>query len=579
MKYYYLSALAFLSLIAFTQNASAAVIFVLPEGGSFGITEEFSVDVKIDSEGESINAAEATVRWPADMLEVVEVNKSTSVFNFWVEEPTVSSDKSSLTFIGGTAKGISGVALQIFKIKFKGKSAGTAEITISDAAVTASDGKGTNVLSRLKGASYAIGGEIVKPKAPEVAVPTPSAPQPIKVERPAVPALKLPLKPEITVPLYAVQGIWHNISGEAVALWNVYDDVTHMAVLVDQSPTTVPTISEKELATGKKIGVLEDGIWYIHVRFRNNIGWGPTEHYRIAIDTRPPLSFEVLLPEGDVTDSPIPALDFETSDALSGLSKYHVKIGDSEWTEIAVEGFTGIFTLPLQTPGKRMVIVKAFDQAGNSSEDRVEIEIVPIASPTITFVTKELFSEEENGLTAKGTALPVINVLLKVYRSEALVVAKTVPSDERGNWDYTFEQTFKNGTYKITAQSQDARGALSAIVDSQSITIKSKPIIQIGAIQLGKGGAAIILLLLLIIGLGGGYQLYHKKRSKLAMRVSLTESEITKIFQLLKQDIELVSKSIQTPTTSDDEYAVKRLQENIQKMEAYLKKGVEKINK
>ena len=57
------------------------------------------------------------------------------------------------------------------------------------------------------------------------------------------------------------------------------------------------------------------------------------------------------------------------------------------------------------------------------------------------------------------------------------------------------------------------------------------------------------------------------------------ESEISKIFQLIQQDIEGLSKSFQAPSESDGEYAIKRLRENVQKMCSYLKKGIEKIKK
>ena len=96
---------------------------------------------------------------------------------------------------------------------------------------------------------------------------------------------------------------------------------------------------------------------------------------------------------------------------------------------------------------------------------------------------------------------------------------------------------------------------------------------------MGKGGATIFLFLVLIFGFLGGVWFYKKRQGRLTMRVSFAESEVTKIFQLIREDAERLSKAIKTPTTSEDEYGLKRLQENIQKMETYLKKGLEKIKK
>lgn len=320
-------------------------------------------------------------------------------------------------------------------------------------------------------------------------------------------------------------------------------------------------------------------MWHLHVRFRNDVGWGPTTHYRLAVDTQPPLGFEIVAAHGEATDNPTPTLQFKTSDALSGLKEYQVRIGDGDLIKITAVDFGGIFKLPLQSPGKRRVAVKAVDQADNGIENSIILETIPIASPSITFVTKELFSDEERGLTVKGASLPNINILLRVYRKEAIIGDSVAHTDEKGNWEFTFDQPFRNGSYKITAQSQDARGALSLVVESPPIKVKSKPIIQIGVFQLGKGGAVVLLLLILIVSFGEGIWFYKKRQEKLLMRVSFTESEITKIFQLVRADVERLAKARETPATSDDEYMLKRLQENIQKMETYLKKSIEKIKK
>ncbi|TSC94030.1 MAG: Uncharacterized protein CEN87_699 [Parcubacteria group bacterium Licking1014_1] len=578
---YYILVFAFL-FVLLAHSASAAVIYILPEQGNFSRGETISIDVKIDSEGESVNAAQAKINWTASALEFVEASKDGSAFNFWIEEPVSSSASNSISFTGGTAKGISGAALQVFKIKFKAMGAGTAEISISDAAVTASDGKGTNVLSKVKGASYRVGLEGIQPELPKsTTVPTS---QPVKVERQAIVGQGLPQKPEIKVPQYSDEKQWHNYLGEVVALWNVPPDVTAVATTLNHSPNTVPYIAEKELTTGRSFGILEDGIWYIHARFQNNISWGPVAHYRIAIDTKPPLPFELSIPEGETTDNPAPIIRFKSSDALSGLKEYEIKIDDKEAIKIPAAEFIGNFTLPLQPPGTHRVIVKAIDEAGNSVEDSIAIEILPIPSPTITFVTRELFLGEQQGLTVKGTGLPNINVLLRVEqvlaRGKGEVVAKrTAQTDDKGNWEFTFDNSLRNGRYVVTVQSQDERGALSLTVESQEILVKSKPIIQIGVFQLGMGGAALLLLLLLVLGFGSGVWFYKKRQQKLSLRVEFAGSEITKIFKLIKADVEKLLEAFKTPTTGDDEYTLKQLRENITKMELYLKKGIEKIKK
>lgn len=556
------------TLLAFSHVARAATLFVVPPSSEIGVGEKMTVDLKIDSEGVSLNAAQAVIRFPKDTLEVVSLDKTSSAFSFWLEEPNFSNTDGIVSFTGGTPYGVSGGSIQVLKIVFTAKGSGSGAITLSDAAITASDGSGTNILSKTVDAVFAV---VAKKEAPAI-------PQPQQIVRKAAPTGKLPIKPMIKVLLYPDETKWSNLVSQFNVSWDLPLDVTGASATLNRDPNFAPAKSEG-LFDNKIFAALSDGVWYLHVRFRNDLGWGPTAHYRLSIDTQPPLGFEITIVEGEAGDNPMPTLQFKTSDALSGLKEYHVRIGDGDLIKIPAADFNGTFKLPLQSPGKRQISVRAIDQADNGIEDSVTRETIPIASSTITFVTKELFSDEEKGLTVKGAALSRINVLLRVYRKEALIVEGTSPTDEKGNWEFTFDQAFKNGSYKVTAQSQDARGAMSLVVESALIKVKSKPIIQLGPLQLGKGGAALLLLFILIASFGGGVWFYKKRQEKLAMRVAFTESEITKIFQLLKEDVGRLSQAIKTPTTGDDEHAEKRLQENIQKMEAYLKKGVEKIKK
>lgn len=562
------SIFAAFTLLAFSRVAEAATLFIAPPSSEIGVGGKMTADLKIDSEGVSLNAAQAVIRFPKDTLDVASLDKTGSAFSFWLEEPNFSNTDGVISFTGGTPYGISGSSIQILKIVFTAKGSGSGAITLSDAAITASDGSGTNILSKTVDSSFAV---VTKKETPAIPVPTP-------VVRAAVPTGKLPVKTVLKVSLYPDDTKWSNLVSQFNVSWDLPLDVSGVSTALNRELNFSPTKSEG-LFDNKTFAALSDGVWYLHVRFRNDLGWGPTAHYRLAVDTQPPLGFEIAIVEGESTDNPMPTLQFKTSDALSGLREYQVRIGDGDLIKIPAADFSGDFKLSLQSPGKRRIAVKAVDQADNGIENSVMLETIPIMSPTITFVTKELFSDEEKGLTVKGTSLPNTNVLLRVYRKVALAGDKVAHADAKGNWEVIFDQTFKNGRYKVTAQSQDLRGALSLVVDSDLIKVKSKPIIQIGMFQLGSGGAALVLLLILIAGFGGGAWFYKKRQEKLTMRVSFTESEITKIFQLIRADVERLAKAHETSTTGDDEYTMKQLQENIQKMEAYLQKGVEKIKR
>ncbi len=298
----------------FAINVKAATLTLIPESKIVKIGEEVSIDVKIDTEGESINAVQGTINFPAALLEATKIDRANSVFSFWVEEPTFSNEEGAAKFIGGTSKGVSGKSLQVFKLILKTRGAGSAELTLSDTAITASDGKGTNVLSRAEGVVIAIGATTIAP-SPAASPVT----QPQKVERIATPATKLPATPAVRVPLYPDVSQWYNYIGETIVLWDVPNDITQVATKLDQNPNTIPVIPEKELSTGKNLGTIKEGIWYIHVRFSNNVGWGSTAHYKLSLDATPPPPFEVKI-DNAASDNPSPQITFDAHDALSGIS-------------------------------------------------------------------------------------------------------------------------------------------------------------------------------------------------------------------------------------------------------------------
>lgn len=558
------------------SSVHAAILYLTPVSSEIGVGEKMTVELRIDSEGISFNAAQLVVRFPKDTLEVTSLDKTGSAFSFWLEEPQFSNTEGIISLIGGTPYGVSGGAVGVLKIEFQAKGTGSGTLSLTEAAITIADGSGTNILTKINDAVFTVIPERITPKIPE------KIPEIKQIVREAVPSEKLPSKPILRIPLYFEENRWYNLVAQFTASWDLPLDISGVNTILNKNPNYIPTGQSEGLFDNKTFSALQDGIWYLHARFQNNVGWGSTVHYKIAVDTQPPLGFEINILEGEKTDNPVPTFQFQTSDALSGLKEYQLRISDGDPIQIPVKDFTGSFKLPLQAPGKKRVLIKAIDQAENSIENNVDIEILPITSPTITFVTNELFSDEERGLTIKGTTLPDINVLLKVQKvlqkGRGEIIAKgTVHSDEKGNWEFTFDQPFRNGRYILTAQSQDERGALSLVIESSEVRVKSKPIIQIGKFQLGMGGALIFLLLVIAGGFGSGVWFYKKRQEKLALRLLIVKTDMAKVFKLIQDDIERLQRAVETPTEADDEFMMKRLYENIKKMEEYLKKEMERL--
>lgn len=347
--------------------AHAASYSLLANKSTFVVGDSFTVDLRIESPSVGINAAQATLTFPKDVVQVTSVDKTNSVFNFWLQGPDYSNTAGTVTFIGGDQNGVAGADLEVLRVTFKVTGAGPVALVFTDGAVTASDGSGTNVLSAMNGLQLT---SITKQDATLI--------KPPQIVRPTVPTGVLPAKPSVSVPLYPDPTAWYDHVSPFIAQWNLPKDVMAVATAVNQQPALDPTSSDG-LFDNKTFDSLEDGVWYLHVRFKNSVGWGPTLHYRIGIDTAPPLGFSVTSPDGLVTVNVAPSISFAAKDQPSGISSYKVLVDGTLATTTALTTYT---LLP-EAPGKHDIIVQAYDGAGNMTEGRTTIDILEVPLITI----------------------------------------------------------------------------------------------------------------------------------------------------------------------------------------------------
>lgn len=562
----------------FVVPVHAATLVLLPESGPFNIGQEFTVNVKIKSEDVSINASQAVIEFPTNSLELVSVSKTNSVFNFWIEEPTISNENGTLSFIGGTAKGVVGGSLHVLKLTFKATGSGEATIFISNALVAASDGKGTNVLSDTEEIIITVGTKniikrtttVVQQSAPESAIK-----QPQKIVRTAIKSSKLPLKPKVHIPLYPDQEKWYNHIGDTIALWELPDDTVQVATRFSQSRDQKPGIKEDGLFNGKSFGSLEEGIWYVRVQFRNNVGWGDLTYYKISLDTTTPLQFEAEI-DAEISNNPAPTITFETQDSLSGISHWVLYVDNKN----PIIGTSTSITLSAQKPGEHTVLVRVFDKAGNSVEDDLLFEIIPLPTPFINYISKSISQGEF--IFASGSALPnvFIDVILldsndrEVFRGEA-------NSDELGNWEVIIEEPLAKGKYNLSVISRDERGALSFPTEAEELKIKAKIIISIGFLDLGW--FEIFLVVLLIIAVIISIILWRyvlEQQTRRAYQV-IVGRDIEKMGNLFSKDLKRLEESLGTHPDSKKDTELQGvlvdLKTTVVKMKKYLKKELERL--
>lgn len=117
--------------------------------------DRLSIDVRVGAKDEPINAVSGAIVFPSDLVKVVAINKEKSLVNFWTVEPKLLKDK--ISFEGVILNpGFSGEGGFLFKVTFEAKNAGIVNLQLSEGALLANDGLGTNVLADLGSANFKI---------------------------------------------------------------------------------------------------------------------------------------------------------------------------------------------------------------------------------------------------------------------------------------------------------------------------------------------------------------------------------------------------------------------------------------
>jgi len=550
-------------------QAHAASLFFTPANGEVGIEKELVVDIKINSDGVGINAAQATLRFPKDLLSVKSIDKTDSAFNFWLEEPSFSNENGAITFVGGTPYGISGASIQVLHIVFTTKTAGSAPVTIVDSAITASDGSGSNVLTKTTDAVFTI--TPTKDQATAVVATPTAAPivivPPVQIIREPVITKGLPVKPTINVSLYPNETSWSNQSNTFTATWDLPLDISGVSAVVNKEPNYKGGKNEG-LFDSKMFEALDDGIWYLHVQFRNNVGWGPVTHYRIAVDTKSPLTFDIASLESEASDNPAPSITFKSNDALSGLKEYWVRVDNQDWITVSAQDFSGSYRLVNQTPGTHLVTVRAIDNAENGIESSLDFEILPLPLPTFTFVKTKLFSNEVNGLLTRGTGVPSTEIIFTLRKGSATVLNQVVPVNANGGWELSSGDALLSGNYTATIQNKDSRGALSLTVTSEKIKVVGR-----------YTNIIIALFAVLFAALITLYTFNKRRHAQIALRVQMAERDAANVFKMIENDIQKLQDAQKTPTPADDEFITAKIKKNVEKMGAYIKDEISRARK
>jgi hypothetical protein len=322
--------------------------------------------VVVNTGSDAINAVQATASFPTDLLEATAITQS-GLFTFWPIPPAYSNSTGKVNFAGGlTDPGYTGPSGSIVTITFKGKRAGTATITLGSVSILKNDGNGTDIFTGAGSATFTISA----PAPVNPIKPTPEPEQPEEPE-PAKEALSAPVVYSDTHPK---QDSWYANSNPSF-YWDKLNGAEGFSYSFDDQKNTVPDDTIDGTDNKIKYNNTGDGAWYFHVKVLSEGGWSKTYHYRIQIDTTPPLEFDIRMEGENPTKLEEPKIHFATIDEHSGVDRYELSL-DKEPYAVLKTDETEPFTFAKLPYGAHTTEVQAIDKAGNKQTSTLDFKII-----------------------------------------------------------------------------------------------------------------------------------------------------------------------------------------------------------
>ncbi len=386
--------------LMFFNNAHAASMSILPNNTNVSSGNITSVKVFINTNEKSVNNTEVSIQFPVDLLEVISVTKSSSIFTLWVEEPSFSNSTGKITFNGGVpSPGYNGQNGYVATITFKAKKQGTASVLFTDGVIRENDGMGTDITSGKYGTTINISGTVVIPSVPVIVKP---------VELVATTSItsKILPAPVITSADMPDEESWYSLN-KATFSWKLPEGVTAVQLLYDSQSNSTPSVIYNTPIEEKEIKNITDGTHYLHVRFKNGAGWGEITHRKINVDTVGPTNLEVA---STISDQNIVYLMITSKDLLSGLNKYKIFGEDIDTFEIEAKEEI-VTALMAKNSGFKNISVVAYDKVGNINEKVINIEF-PLAKAPIVEKYSEESKTKENILGFINNNLYYFSILL-----------------------------------------------------------------------------------------------------------------------------------------------------------------------
>ncbi len=553
----------------FPLTSKAATLSAESTITSVNVGENVTVNIFVESSDQAINAASGVLVFPKDLLQVVSVSKTGSVFGMWVSEPSYSNEAGSVNFEGIILNpGFKGSSGKIMSVIFQAKKAGNITFNLTSGQVLANNGQGTNVFRSFSYVPFSVG----------------NYPNTTPFENDVVTKIAgLPDSPQINSSTHDSSTAWYK-SKNVRMYWNVPSGISKVRMQYDNKSNSTPTVAYEPNVSEKIFDVNQDGTYYFHLQYMNSKGWGPVSHYKFNIDSVSPEEFTIAVLEGDKTDNPQPVLAFNTKDLTSGIDRYEASINSGDYFNLAqykVED--GKYRLPVQSPGDKKILIRAVDKAGNDRIESITINVLPLDKPIIEKYSDEVTIEEP--IKIYGKSYPNGSVIAYISEKNTGNFEERVKVDSSGNYTFSLINHPVAGVYSIKLKNVDSRGAESEYTDPINVEVKESDFIKFSSkfINYTSGILLIVVVLGFIIYLV--IHLYHKvNRFRIHVKKGIKKSEdsVTKSLKVIKKDIESCLELLNDTKdlrelSKEEKVLLKKLSKNVEQTEKIIKDNIEDI--
>ncbi len=339
----------------------ASTLSVKPVTGAFTVGSVFDVSLFLDTKGKSVNAVDISLAFPPDKLQITSPSTGKSIIGIWTAAPKFDNATGKVELQGGIPGGINVSDGLVTTLSFRVKSVGEGIVKfLDDSRVLLNDGLGTDDLTQTQNGIF------------ELTLPPPEGPIVVSETHPS-------------------QFIWY-ANRTLVLRWENKDsDAEGYSYMLSDDPTAVPDDISEGKKTSVAYGNLSDGIHYFHIKSLREGIWGGITHFSAKIDSSAPADFPIYISPSARTSSKQPIIQFITTDALSGVDHYEIKVVSLSPTATEVPETSGQFFIETGTSyipatlalGDYDVLVRAYDKAGNFKE---AAQRLAITTPIFEFI-------------------------------------------------------------------------------------------------------------------------------------------------------------------------------------------------